>query len=197
MDDDHPDLAPSAREVASVAARVPEDRLGLGTPCEHYTVADLLDHLMGLAQAFTLAAEKVTPPGGSRPPEPSGARLDPRWRTVLPERLDRLAGAWRRPEAWNGTTEAGGVTMPAGIAGLVALDELVLHGWDLARATGQDFTCDPATTRTVHDFLRQGAEESGGRGQEGLFAAVVAVPPDAPLLDRALGYAGRDPAWAP
>ena len=58
------------------------------------------------------------------------------------ERLDQLAEAWADPAAWEGLTEAGGLTMPAEVAGTVALDEVVLHGWDLARATGQDDRLD-------------------------------------------------------
>jgi hypothetical protein len=43
-------------------------------------------------------------------------------------------------------TEVGGNTLPGEVTGVVALDEVVLHGWDLARATGQDYRCDPAWT---------------------------------------------------
>jgi hypothetical protein len=53
--------------------------------------------------------------------------LDPEWCTQLPRRIVELAEAWRDPAAWEGTAEAGGVTMPAEVMGVVALDELVLH----------------------------------------------------------------------
>ena len=94
-------------------------------------------------------------------------------------------------------TEAGGVRMPAEQMGAVALDELVLHGWDLARATGQQFTCDPANTAAVLAFTSASAHPEQAAGREGLFAPVVDVPADAPSFDRALGFAGRDPAWTP
>lgn len=61
----------------------------------------------------------------------------------MPRQLTDLVEAWRDPAAWAGMTEAGGVRMPAEEMGVVALDELVLHGWDLARATGQPFRCEP------------------------------------------------------
>lgn len=44
-----------------------------------------------------------------------------------------MAGAWKDPAAWTGMTRAGGVDLPGEIAAAVAADELVLHGWDLAR----------------------------------------------------------------
>lgn len=199
---DRPDLAPAARQVRAVAERVEDAQLTRPTPCGRYGVGDLLDHLMGLALAFTRAAEKTTgepADGGASapPPEPSAQRLDPDWRRELPRRLDTLAAAWREPAAWSGETEAGGVTLPAQVMGLVAMNELVIHGWDLARATGQPFACDPATTDAVFGYLTLSAEETGGQGAEGLFGPVVEVPQGAPLLDRAVALSGRDPAWTP
>ena len=81
--------------------------------------------------------------------------------------------------------------------GMVALDELVLHGWDLAKATGQPFRCDPASTAAVLEFTAASARPENAAGREDLFGPVVPVPVDAPALDRALGFAGRDPAWSP
>jgi uncharacterized protein (TIGR03086 family) len=94
-------------------------------------------------------------------------------------------------------TEAGGVRMPAEVMGAVALDELVLHGWDLARATGQPFTCEPASTAAVLSFTEASAQPEQAASREGLFGPVVDLPEDAPPFDRALGFAGRDPAWTP
>lgn len=78
---------------------------------------------------------------------------------------------------------------------MVALDELVLHGWDLARATGQPFSCDAASTDAVLAFTTEMARPENAEQREGLYAPVVDVPSDAPALDRALGCAGRDPGW--
>ena len=195
-----PDLMAAAHRTREVVRGVDGARLDMRTPCPDYRVGDLLDHLMGLALAFRHAAEKTAArPGGDGAPGPGGSaeRLDPRWREELPVRLEALAMAWRDPAAWSGEARAGGVTLPAAVMGAVALAELVLHGWDLARATGQPFDCDPVTAEVLHAHLRRSAEETGGRGVEGLFGPVVAVPADAPLLDRALGLAGRDPAWTP
>jgi hypothetical protein len=71
---------------------------------------------MGLSLAFTWAARKATP-ADSGPPRAAAEHLDPAWRRVLPRRLDELTQAWREPEAWEGMTEAGGVTMPAQVTG--------------------------------------------------------------------------------
>jgi uncharacterized protein (TIGR03086 family) len=190
------DLHPATHEVARLLEGVTDDHLSAPSPSD-CDVATLLDHLMGLTMAFTRAAEKSPPPGGSRPPSASGANLDPDWRSVLPERLDALGEAWSKPAAWEGMTEAGGIPLPGEVAGLVALDEVVLHGWDLARATGQDFRCDPASAEAVLGFIERSAQPDQAASRTGLFGPVVPVAHDAAVFDRALGFAGRDPAWTP
>ena len=190
------DLHPATREVARLLDGVTDDQLSARSPSD-CDVATLLDHLMGLTMAFTKAAEKSTPPGGSRPPSASGANLDPDWRAKLPGRLDALADAWSTPSAWEGMTEIGGNTLPGEVTGVVALDEVVLHGWDLARATGQDFRCDPASAEAVLGFTARTAQPDQAASRTGLFGPVVPVAEDAPIFDRALGFAGRDPAWTP
>lgn len=91
----------------------------------------------------------------------------------------------------------GGVDLPGEVAGLVAVDELVVHGWDIARAREQRLDPDPGALEAVHGFLAQAAAANPGPGadQDGPFGPPVAVPDDAPLLDRVVGLAGRDPAW--
>jgi uncharacterized protein (TIGR03086 family) len=194
------DLEPAASQVVRLLDGIKDDQLGDPTPCAGTPVAGLLDHFMGLSLAFTWAARKTPPPddgGGAGAGPASAANLDPDWRTVLPQRLTTLVEAWRDQQAWEGMTEAGGVTMPAQTMGVVAVDELVLHGWDLARATGQPFSCDPAHAQAVLAFTRQSAEPEQAAMREGLFGPVVDVPEDAPTFDRALGFAGREPGWKP
>jgi uncharacterized protein (TIGR03086 family) len=195
------DLEPAAREVIGLLDGVADHQLTDRTPCADTSVAALLDHLMGLSLAFTWAARKTTaaedPGGAAAPGRATAEQLDPAWRTELPRRLEELVAAWRDPAAWEGMTEAGGVTMTAEETGAVAVDELVLHGWDLARATGQPFHCDPASTEVVLAFTTEAARPEHAASRQGLFGPVVDVPEEAPAFDRALGLAGRDPAWAP
>jgi uncharacterized protein (TIGR03086 family) len=119
------------------------------------------------------------------------------WKKQLHQRLDALVAGWRAPEAWEGEAEAGGVTMPAEVMGVVALDELVLHGWDLARATGELFHADPISVQACLEFAASMSEPGQESSREGLYGPVVPVSDDAPDLDRLLGFAGRDPQWAP
>lgn len=191
------DLEPATRRMADLINGVPDELLDGTTPCPAYSLGDLLDHVGGLALAFTAAATKDTRDIGSQPPSGDASRLGDDWRTRIPRDLAALAEAWRDPAAWTGKTQAGGVELPGEVAGVVALDELVIHGWDVARASGQAYDCDPASLDVVHRFV----EQFSGPGQEaaraGLFGPVVEVADDAPLLDRVIGLTGRDPAWSP
>ena len=94
-------------------------------------------------------------------------------------------------------TRAGGVDLPGEVAGLVALDELVIHGWDVARASGQAYDCDSPSLAAVHGFVAAFSGLGQEAEREGLFGPEVEVPADAPLLDRVIGLTGRDPAWSP
>ena len=85
--------------------------------------------------------------------------------------------------------------MPAGAMAVVALDELLLHGWDLAVATGQPYArLDPADAEACLGFVSSMASP---QGVPGLFGPIVPVPDEAPALDRLLGLSGRDPSLTP
>jgi len=187
------DLHPAARRTISLVTSVADEQLGLPTPCPEACLGDLIDHLGLFAVRFVAAARKESDGRTSPPPPPSGANLEAGWRERIARDLVTLADAWRDPQAWNGSTYAGGIKMPAEVVGLVALDELVVHGWDVAVATGQPH--EPPTREieaamafvTSFDAPRDGA----------LFGPIVPVADNATQLDRLLGLTGRDPSWQP
>ncbi|MFE7136202.1 TIGR03086 family metal-binding protein [Streptomyces sp. NPDC057644] len=188
------DLEPAARRIAGLLGSVDDGRLDGPTPCPDYAVRELLGHLTGLATAFRDAARKDLGPTTATSPDASLPVLDDDWRAVLPRRLEEVAAAWRSPGAWIGMTRAGGVELPGEVAGAVALNELVVHGWDLARATGQPYTAGEAELRSCEALLAPD-EDDPDRG--GIFAPPVPVPDGAPLLDRVIGLSGRRPDWRP
>ena len=191
------DLGPAARRMVDLVSGVPDGRLDGATPCPSYTLGDLLDHVGGLTLAFTAAASKSEGEIGTQGPSGDATRLSHDWRTRIPDDLTALAEVWRDSEAWSGMTRVGGIDLPGEIAGLVALDELVIHGWDIARASDQPYDCDSATLEACRGFVEQFSAPGQEADREGLFGPVVHVPNDAPLLDRVIGLSGRDPRWSP
>ncbi|MEV8036394.1 TIGR03086 family metal-binding protein [Streptomyces sp. NPDC086182] len=189
------DFGPQALIVARLADAVTDDRLDGATPCPDYAVRNILGHLAGLSVAFRDAARKDLGATTDTSPDSALPDIGLGWREALPKALDELADAWRDPAAWTGMTRAGGVPLPGAVAAAVAADELVVHGWDLARATGQEYTPDAVALQAAYGFL-VGVAEDPTRGG-GIFGPAVPVPDDEPLLDRAIGLSGRDPGWKP
>jgi uncharacterized protein (TIGR03086 family) len=189
------DFDPPVRQLRALLLGVDDDELTAPTPCDDWTVAALLDHLMGLAYAFTQAARKRTDTPGvdGPPPQPSAQHLSRHWRSRLPVLLEDLATAWKEPDAWTGTATAGGATMPATAMGTVAMNELIMHSWDLARATGQDYAADPRTLEVLLEFLSQWPAE----GVPGMFGPAIPPAPEDDLLEQTLARAGRRARWRP
>jgi uncharacterized protein (TIGR03086 family) len=187
------DLEPATSTLGRLVKGVRDDQLTAPTPCPEATLGDLLDHADGLSLAFTAAALK-SPEGGSQGPSADASRLGADWRTRIPERLALLADAWRDPEAWTGMTQAGGLDLPGDVAGVIALDEVVVHGWDIAVSSGLPYACEPQLAQAAYAFV-QASVAQNPHGTPGLFGPPVPVPDDAPLLDRLIGLTGRDPAW--
>lgn len=184
------DLRPAAERLAQLVAGVRDEQLSHPTPCAEFTVGKLLGHIDDLSKAFVWAATKQIPPeADGPPPEPTPVTGD--WRTRIPAQLSELGEAWADPVAWDGMTKAGGIDMPGQIGGIVATDEVVVHGWDLARATGQPFDADAAAIAAAASFAAMFDDDN----REGLFGPMVSVPDDAAPLDRLIGAVGRDPAW--
>ena len=188
------DFRAATRATADVVAGIRDDQLGGPTPCPAYTVADLLDHVHGLSSAFTASARKGRIEGAA--PSADGSRLPDDWRDAVPAALAGLAEAWHdTPDAYEGTTQAGPIDLPAAVAAQVALNEVVVHGWDLAVATGQRYAVDPAAVYACRTFVESFDAPAGD--DAGLFGPPVDVPETAPELDRLVGAAGRRPGWSP
>jgi uncharacterized protein (TIGR03086 family) len=191
------DLGPAAQRLADLVARVGDDELSKATPCPSYTLGDLIEHVGGLALAFTAAANKDGGRYADMQPSGDASRLGEDWRVRIPRDLATLAEAWRDPAAWAGTTRIAGSDGPAEIIGLSAADELVVHGWDVARATGQPYASGPELLAAAESFLAMFASPDAPAGPDVPFGPSRQVPAGTPELDRVVALAGRDPGWSP
>jgi uncharacterized protein (TIGR03086 family) len=187
------DFAPATTTLARLVTGVGDGQLTARTPCPDYTVADLADHIGGLALAFTASARKDDVPGGGGSGD--GSRLEEGWRERIVAQLAELTDAWQDPAAYDGVTTAGPIEMPAEVAALVALNEVVVHGWDLARATGQRFDADDTHAAACLGFAE--SFEAPVDDEDAPFGPPVPVPADADVLDRLIGATGRNPSWTP
>jgi uncharacterized protein (TIGR03086 family) len=183
------DFGPTTDQLARLVQGVRDDQLAGPTPCPDWSVADLLTHIAGLTVEFTSAAGKEPTPARA------GDGLTEGWRERVGADLSELADAWWQADAYAGETHAGPVTLPGREAGLVALNEVTVHAWDLAQATGQNYDHDPAAVRAATAFVR--AFDAPANTDGGLFGPPQEVPRDATDLDRLVGLTGRDRSWTP
>ena len=179
------DLAPASAEMSRLVSGVRDDQLEWPTPCPDWTVAELLAHIHQFSTVFTDNAHK-------EPTRPPSSLVDD-WRQAIPRQLDQLDVAWRDHSAWQGRVSAGGVEMDAADNAVVAIEELTTHGWDLARATGQQFATDDERLDQVDRFFVLFAPRIDAG--EGPFGTTVEPPADASRLDRTIARTGRDPRW--
>lgn len=190
------DFTAATRATATVVAGISDEQLAGATPCPAYSVADLLDHVAGLCLAFTASATKERIEDAA--PSADGSNLPSDWRSVIPARLTALSDAWHTtPGAYDGMTQAGPIDLPAPVAAQVALNEVVVHGWDLAVATGRPYDADPAAVAVCTEFVTSFEPPADGPADDGgLFGPPVTPAPDASALDRLVAAAGRHPDWA-
>lgn len=84
--------------------------------------------------------------------------------------------------------------MPGEMALSMILWEYVVHGWDLTRATGQEWSPPAAAAQESLEFA-PAMLSPDYQGEGKAFAESVDVPEEAPPLDRLVGLSGRDPHW--
>lgn len=191
----HEMMASAGHATVELAHNVKPDQLGQPTPCPDWDVRALVNHLM-FWSAFRseLAARKQTAPGDGPVTEATDFTADGDWAATLETQLDRAVAVWSQPSALEGNTGLAGGSMPAPTIAMMMVGELVLHGWDLAKATGQHLEVDGGIVAAVHESTAALAEQARSFG---VFGAEVATPDGASPLDRLLALSGRDPAWTP
>jgi uncharacterized protein (TIGR03086 family) len=187
-----PLMVNAAESAIKVVRGVDPDRLDAPTPCVEYDARALLDHfLFWTGRRGEYAARKQRT---EEPAEGHAFTREPGWAEAYADQARRTASAWSDPVAWAGST---GLTsageMPADFVGGILFVEFTLHAWDLASAIGVPLDLDDDVVQALHERLAMMADQAR---RFNAFGPEVTVPESAPLLDRALGLAGRDPDWA-
>jgi uncharacterized protein (TIGR03086 family) len=188
----HAELTDAADAGARVVANVRPAQFGDATPDTEWEVRTLLNHLiLWTAQAFERRAH-----GESVSQELMDADFaaEPDFAAAYRAQLDRALAAWADPAIWQRDLNVMGSATPAADVAAMMLAELVLHGWDLAAATGQSYSVSDRAAAAALAAVEANAEMF--RQYKG-FAEPVALADGAPVLDRALALSGRDPSWTP
>ena len=186
------EMAAASAEAARVVGNVPHNALDTPTPCGDWDLRTLLNHTI----LWTSYSAERRAHGESVAEELMNKDFtaDPGFREDYARQIGQAVRAWSAPEAWAGTRNVMGDATPAADVGAMLLMETGLHGWDVARATGQEFTVDDRTAKALEDVVSAQAELF--RKYQG-FADAVEPPKNATAFERALTLSGRDPDWKP
>ena len=171
-----------------VVAGTRRDQLGDPTPCTDWDVRTLLNHLIGGCITFAAGAEGR--PVDMDGPEDHAAE-------------DHVAAYDRASKAARAAFESPGAlerefSLPwgdtPGTAALgLALADAVVHGWDLAQATGQELAIDDDTAEVIYEMTSSMMQPNGSYPRGDSFKDPVAVGDDAPIAHRMVAYLGRRP----
>ena len=153
-------------------------KLDAPTTCDEWNVRTLLNHMLDTQHYFagTARGEDVSPPAPS-PPE------------LLSE--DPVADFDRARSDIMSSFAKPGVIEKTGPSLGIAFSDQLLHGWDLATATGQDATMPEGLPDAAYEMIHGRFTDEQ---RKGVFKPEVAVASDASAQDKLLAYTGRDPS---
>ena len=183
--------AARADRFEAVIAGAAADRWGSPSPCGDWRAADVVQHVLDMHGAMLLPLGRTLSEAPTVDADPLAA-----FRSARRDLTEVLA---------DDTISQSDVPTPIGSMTLadhidqVASEDLVVHGWDLAKATGQEHELDPEEVERMWPAAQQMDERLRTPGAFGpgvvVFGPVVEVPDDAPVPHRLLGLLGRDPYW--
>ena len=173
--------------TTAIVAKVERAQFDLPTPCAEFDVRALLNHMIGGNHRFVAIARGE--PGVSVPATGDFVRDDPLG--PFRESADALSTAWNDPALLERTVQLPFGDVPGAVALGIHTVETVVHGWDLAKATGQPTELDPDLYEAAWQHCKDIDETFRGPGRP--FGPAVAVPATSTDTDRLMAWLGRQP----
>ena len=156
----------------------------LAAPCTGWAALDVVRHLVDWVPPFVADGSRVTlPVGPSVDTDPAAA-----WLSMsdgvqsLLDDLDQAARSFDHPMVGRHRLDEAVTTF--------VLTDVLIHTWDLARATGLDETLDPAEVARMFDGIH---EVDALLRESGHYGPKIEVATDADLQTRLIAFLGRQP----
>jgi uncharacterized protein (TIGR03086 family) len=170
------DLYGRASDWTNSKVRGATAQLDSRTPCDDWDVRTLMSHMLQTQQYFVDSAQGKEATLTPNPPDLVGDDPVKQFEDARAETL-RVFGE-------------DGVIEKTGPALGIAFSDTLLHGWDLAKASGQDATMPDGLPEAAYEMIHGRFTDEQ---RKGVFKPEVPVGPDASPQDKLLGYTGRDP----
>ncbi|MGW0958406.1 TIGR03086 family metal-binding protein [Streptomyces gelaticus] len=191
MKNEHAHLTEVAAEAARIARSIRAEQLDApNSPCTDWDVRELVNHwVLYTSHGLEHRALRKDLPDELTTRD---FTADADWAQQYAAQLDRAVAAWSDPAVWEGEVGLGGSNTPAADIAAMLIAETALHGWDVARAVGEEYRLSDGAATYVLGVVDSMAALY--RQYEG-FAAEVALPASASVFEQALARSGRDPRW--
>ena len=181
---DHLDRA--LRGTDRIVSAIGADQWERPSPCAGWTVRDEANHLVGGLRIFAAQLDGTAVSDDHDGHDWLGADPAAAYRSAA--RAD--AAAWRRPEAMTATFDLAFGQVPAPLALVVHVTEVLVHGLDLAVAIGREDLADQAEAAWLLGVMRELGTDPFR--VPGIFGPEVAIGADAPAHRQLLAHLGRD-----
>ena len=176
----------TVQSMRPIVAGVRADQLNASTPCAEWSVQALIIHNIKVSQGFNGI---LTGAGGVNPSEVN-VPLPSEGAAAAFEAATNSLLATAKATDLEKVIEAPFGSMPAGQLLMIPFADMLVHKWDLAKATGQDTSLDSGLADACYQVLQHLLE--GGRDPKN-FAAAVTVPASASIQNKLLAFTGRQP----
>lgn len=178
--------------TGAVVGRIPRSQLDASTPCEEWTVAGLLQHVVaGNLWAAELATGRTIAEVGDRL---DGDVLGEDVTHSYAESAALADAAFRVPGALSAPCDVSYGPVPGAVFCEHRFVDVLVHGWDLAVSTSGPQTLPPGLVAACWEVVEPQLPELEASGA---FGTALEPSPDAPAQDRLLTALGRDPGWTP
>jgi uncharacterized protein (TIGR03086 family) len=176
------------QRTGKIVAGTTRDQLDGSTPCPDWTVGDLLNHIIGGCLAVSSGAAGEARPIDDGVDHAAGGHV-----AAFEDAARGAIEAFQVPGALESKFEMSWGDTPGTVALGLAVTDAVVHGWDLATATGQDAPIDEDIAEEIYGMTSSMMEPKGSYPRGDAFDDPVEVPDDAPASARMLAYLGRQP----
>ena len=178
-------LEQSYDQTAKLVSGLTPAEFDAPSPCAGWDVRATLNHLLGATWMFTLVNQ------GQAAGEDAGDVIGDDASLAVSAAAKENLASWRQPGALEGDRSYSFGSFPATGAAMLNLEEVVVHNWDVAKATGQELVIDPTVGQMIYDWgISIPLDDFRDHGA---FGPEVAVSASASIVDRLVGLLGRQP----
>jgi uncharacterized protein (TIGR03086 family) len=174
----------------NILQNVTPDQMDNDTPCASWKVKDVVNHIVGGAQWFgdTMNAGEAKDTGESFPDFSTMDYMD-----IFNDGVKKSVDAFGKEGAQQKMVKLPFGEFPGGAFMGLATTDTFVHGWDLAKSTGQDANLDPELAKQLLDGAKATIpDEFRGPDGKAPFGPEVDAPADAPMADQLAAFLGRN-----